>query len=217
MGFCATILSQICFGLASQFLVYVAIALAMILEGEIFLLVAGSLVHFGLLDFWPLVAAAILGTWLSDIIWYQIGSRWGEKFIRRFGKWFFITPERFLKMQKVIWESGSWFILISKFSYGLNHLFMITAGSVKYGFKKFLKYQLPISAIWAMAFVLLGKVFALSLNVVHKDIKIIGIGILILAGLLLLSERLISRKFFAKVNEKNETEEKQKEGVDRSL
>lgn len=208
MDFCAAILSQICLNFESQILIYSLIALAMILEGEIFLLVAGSLVHFDVLNLWPLLAAAILGTWLSDIFWYWIGARWGEKFILRYGRWFFITPERFLKMQKVIHQSGAWLILISKFSYGLNHLFMLTAGAVKLKLGEFLKYQLPVSALWAAIFIFLGKFFALSLEAVGKDIKIIGGGILVLAILILLSERLVSRKFFAEIKGKEETREK---------
>jgi len=208
METCAAILSHICLTFDSQILIYALIALAMLIEGEIFLLVAGSMVYFGLLDFGPLVLAAILGTWLSDIFWYEIGVRFGERFISRHGWWFFITPERFLKIKNVIQKRGFWMVFVSKFSYGLNHLFLLAAGASEFGFKRFLRYQMPVSALWALAFVFLGKMFAFGLDSVKHDIKLFGLGMLILILLVLLFERLFGKNFLKKFNGQNGIENK---------
>jgi len=198
METCFTLLSHICTTFESQLVIYVLIALAMILEGEIFLLVAGSLVHFGILAFWPLVLAAILGTWSSDILWYEIGRRYGEKIVQRFGRWFFLTPERFLKIKKVIILRGNWLILASKFSYGLNHTFMLAAGTVKFDFRQFLKYQFSVSILWVLAFISLGRFFASSLAAVEKDIKFVGLAMLGIIVVFWVLKKLFVRSFLRK-------------------
>lgn len=170
----------------------------MIIEGEIFLLVAGSLVHFGILDFWPLAVAAIIGTWLSDLFWYELGRRYGEKIVKRWGRWFLLTPERFLKIEELIIERGEWLILVSKFSYGLNHAFMLAAGTVKFNFKRFLKYQFSVSVLWVLAFVSLGRFFASSLATIEKDIKFVGLAMLGIVIVFWLVEKFFIRKFFRK-------------------
>ncbi len=198
METCAAILSSICLAFNSKLIIYFSIALVMLVEGEIFLLVAGSLVHFGVLDFWPLVLAGILGTWVSDLFWYEIGRRYGEKIVGRFGRWFFLTPARFLKIEKLILSHGTWLILVSKFSYGLNHTFMLAAGTVKFDFRRFLKYQFSISILWVLAFISLGRFFASSLAAIEKDIKIVSLIILVLAIVLVVIERLFIRNFLKK-------------------
>lgn len=198
MGTCAAILSSICLAFSSKLIIYFLIALLMIIEGEVFLLVAGSLIHFGVLDFWPLVLAATLGTWGSDLFWYEIGRRWGEKLVNRWGRWLLLTPARFSKIEELILERGEWLILISKFSYGLNHAFMLAAGTVKFDFKRFLKYQFSVSVLWVLAFVSLGRFFASSLATIEKDIKFVGLAMLGVIIIFWAIERFFIRKFFRK-------------------
>jgi len=196
MDFCAAILSQICLTFTGQFLIYTLIALAMLIEGEIFLLVAGSLVHLGLLDFWWLALAAILGTWTSDLVWYELGRRYGEKIVNCCGKWFLLTPERFLKIKEIISRRGIWLVLVSKFSYGLNHAFMMAAGTVRFSFRRFLKYQLVVSALWVFIFISLGRFFASGLATIEKDVRFVGLTMLGVVVVFWLIERFVIRGFF---------------------
>lgn len=193
MEICAAILYKICLTFNSQLFIYFLIGLAMIIEGEIFLLVAGSLVHFGLLDVWPLALTAVLGSWLSDILWYEAGKRWGEKFISRCGRWFFITPTRFVKIKLLINGRGFWLTLFSKFSYGLNHLFLAAVGAANLNFRRFLKYQLPVSALWALIFIFLGKFFSDGLMAARHDMKLLGWSMVGAIGAILLAERFLGR------------------------
>ncbi|KKS26060.1 MAG: DedA [Parcubacteria group bacterium GW2011_GWC2_42_6] len=195
MKTCAAILSYLCLSVGSQLLLYFLIVLAMVFEGEIFLLVAGSLVHLGVLKLVPLVIAAVLGTWLSDIFWYWLGWRWGETMANKYGRWFFLTPERFLKVKKLIAAKGVWLILATKFSYGLSHIFLLAAGATHFNFKKFIKYQIVISFGWALFFIFLGKIFAFSLMNIEKDLKVLGLGLLALVATFLFFEHFIQKIF----------------------
>ena len=198
MNTCAAILSQICLNFESQLLIYALIALVMILEGEIFLLVAGSLVALGFLKLIPLLIAAILGSWLSDIFWYWLGRRYGENLIKKYGRWFLITPERFFKIERIILSNGFPFIFLSKFFYGFYHLCILAAGAANFNFKKFLKFQMPVSFFWALLFVFLGKIFAFSLSIIEKDIKMLGLGIISFIILIITLEWIFRKTFLRK-------------------
>src|SRR4030042_1647703 len=63
------------------YLIYAGIFLLMIFLGEEFLLIIGALARFGIVDFWDAVFFALLGTFLGDILWYQLGRRYGEDFV----------------------------------------------------------------------------------------------------------------------------------------
>jgi membrane protein DedA with SNARE-associated domain len=195
MKTCAAILSYLCLSVGSQLLLYFLVALAMIFEGEIFLLVAGSLVYLGILKLVPLIIAAVLGTWLSDLFWYWLGWRYGEIVANKYGRWFFLTPARFQKVKKLIVAKGVWLILATKFSYGLSHIFLLAAGATRFNFKKFVKYQMIVSFGWAIFFIFLGKIFAFSLMNIEKDLKVLGLGLLALIVIFLFFEHFIQKIF----------------------
>ncbi len=198
---CAALISNLCsanVGVSGELIAYIVIAFAMIFEGEIFLLVAGSLVHLGVLDLWPTLVASFLGTIGSDIFWYSLGNKYGTKLIVKHGRWFFITPERFAKIERLIQKKGNWLILFSKFLYGLNHAFLAAAGAVKFSFERFIKVQIFASAFWVVLFILLGRFFASGLLIIKKDIRLVGGGMLVLIILFVLLERFLEKRFLRK-------------------
>lgn len=198
---CAALISGLCatnIWVSGELIAYIIIAFAMIFEGEIFLLVAGSLVHLDVLAFWPTLIASFLGTVASDIFWYSFGKKYGTKLLTKHGRWFFVTPERFIKIEQLIQKKGNWLIFLSKFLYGLNHAFLTTAGAVKFDFKRFVKIQIFASAFWVVLFVLLGKVFASSLSLVKKDVRLVGLGMLALVILIVLLEKFLKKRFLRK-------------------
>ena len=72
----------------NAFLVYFLLGLGMILEGEIFLMVAGSLVQLRILELKWVLAAVFSGALIGDFLWYWIGRRYGAglSFFGRFGR-----------------------------------------------------------------------------------------------------------------------------------
>src|SRR3990172_13372159 len=103
-----------------HYLIYAGIFLLMIFLGEELLLIVGALARFGFVDYWDAVFFALLGTFLGDILWYQLGRRYGENFVAKHGKWFFMNPARFAMLRQLITKNGGLFIFVSKFMYNLN-------------------------------------------------------------------------------------------------
>ncbi|PJE60062.1 MAG: hypothetical protein COU85_00235 [Candidatus Portnoybacteria bacterium CG10_big_fil_rev_8_21_14_0_10_44_7] len=200
MQTCTALLAHLCLSIGSggQVAAYFLIALGMVFEGEIFLLVAGSLTFFQILYLPWVLLAALLGTFAGDVFWYKLGRRYGRGLIQKYGRWFLIPSQRFAKMEKMVLEHGPWLIFLTKFLYGLNHAFLVAAGAIKFGFKKFLRYQLPASAFWMFVFVFLGHFFASSLAALKKDIHFFGLSLLGLIVLILILERAFGKKFISR-------------------
>ena len=162
-------------------------------------MIIGALARFGIVDFWDAVFFALLGTFLGDILWYQLGRRYGEDFVSKYGRWFFITPSRFETLKKLIVKNGGLFIFISKFMYNLNHISIVAAGTVRFNFRKFLKFQVFVSIGWVMAFISLGYFFAHNLAALQHDVKVFAILMVLVFGGFILLEKFIEKLIESKV------------------
>jgi len=165
----------------------------MIFFGEEALLIIGALAHFGVVDFWDAFFFALLGTIAGDIFWFKLGERYGEDFILKYGHWFFITPERFKKLEGLINKNSGIFVFLSKFMYNLNHISLVAAGATKFPFKKFIKLQMPISFIWALSFMALGHAFAYNLGKLKHDVTLFTILVLAVFVSFILLEKFIEK------------------------
>lgn len=174
-------------------IVYAGIFLLMFFLGEEVLLVIGALSRLHLLNFWTAYLAAFLGTVGGDIFWYKIGERYGEQFVSKYGDWFFMTSKRFKKLELIINKKNGLFIFATKFMYGINHISEVAAGAVRFGFKKYLKRQIIVSAIWSFGFVSLGYFFADNLKRLKHDVALFIFVLLGVFVLLILLDRAIEK------------------------
>lgn len=184
------------------YIVYAVIFLLMIFFGEEVLLIVGALTHFGFIDFWDAFFFALLGTIAGDILWFKIGEKYGEDFILKYGNWFFITHERFRKLEKLINKNKGIFIFLSKFMYNLNHISLVAAGAIRFPFKKFIRIQVFISFVWVLAFMSLGHAFAYNLAKLKHDVVLFtAIVLAVFVAFILIEkfiEKMIERRVFGK-------------------
>ena len=64
------------------------------LPGETILLASGVLVQQGHLDLGDAIVSGILGAVIGDQIGYWVGREGGRRFVLRWGRYVFISPER---------------------------------------------------------------------------------------------------------------------------
>lgn len=182
-----------------HYLIYGAIFFLMIFLGEELLLIVGALTRLGYIDFWDAFFMAFLGTLAGDIFWYKIGLKYGEQFISRYGCWFFMTEKRFKKLKEIITKNGGFFIFFSKFMYSMNHISEVAAGAVKFNFRKYLRVQILVSAVWSFAFISLGYFFAHNLAALKHDVTLFTIVLLLIFTAFILLDRFIEKLLEKKV------------------
>ncbi len=176
-----------------HFIFHSILFMSMIFLGEEALLVFGAFSRLGYVHFWDAFLIALAGVFVGDMFWFTVGEKYGEEFVKKYGKWLFITPLRFHKLKQKIKKSGGIFIFISKFIYNMNHVSLIAAGAVKFDFANFVRWQIPTSVVWTLSFLGLGYFFADNLAVVKHDVKVATIFLAVVVILFLFIDKIISK------------------------
>lgn len=140
---------------------------AMVFEGESFLIIAGVLIHLGALSIWEVLAVAILGVAVGDMLWYFIGTllrkiKRAEPLIR----WFESIISRLLPDFK---EKPFTSLILAKYIYGTNHATLILSGVIGMNIWLFIKAEIVASLIWIAVFLAAGYFFgSVALLISHK-------------------------------------------------
>ncbi|MDP3958230.1 MAG: VTT domain-containing protein [bacterium] len=139
---------------------YAVLFVAMVIEGETFLIVSAVLAHLGALSL-PLVAAiALVGVLIGDVLWYFLGAA-----LKREGLPVFVL--RLLSMAETVVrrlfprfeERPILSLSLAKFVYGTNHATLIFAGYIRMHFPLFMKAEVIASVIWVAVFAAAGYLF----------------------------------------------------------
>ena len=131
---------------------YFAILVGTFFEGESILLLAAYAVHQHLLNFWWVIAAAMLGGLFGDQLYYQIGARYGDQFIQK-------RPELSKKFQKashLIQRYPALIILLMRFAWGFRTVIPISFGIRHYSLWRYILTNIIACFIWAMLVVSIG-------------------------------------------------------------
>lgn len=102
------------------------------------------------------IAAGTFGSWLGSAITYWV-ARWvGRPVILRWGKYFFIPPEKLARAERFMhrYEGGG--IFFARLLPVIRHLISIPAGIIRMGFLKFSILTTIGAAIWCAVLAWLG-------------------------------------------------------------
>jgi membrane protein DedA with SNARE-associated domain len=174
---------------------YPLIALFMAIESSIFPLPSEVVIppaaHLaytsGKLSMTGIVIAGAIGSWVGAALMYWVARLAGRPFILRYGKYFFITPEKVHGVEVWAKQFGAWGIFIARFLPVVRHLIGIPAGVVKMDFKFYSLSTLAGSAIWCGILCYLGVKMGQDESLLAGDVKRIGLwvgAILIALGLI---------------------------------
>lgn len=175
-----------------HYLIYFVIMTIGFFEGPFLSMLCGVILAAGYLFFWPTYLALMAGDLLGDILWYFIGFRYGEKFVKKFGKYFEITDEHITKIKNVFHKRKYPILLFSKTTNGLGFALAIlfTAGMSKIPFPKYMATNVIGQFIWSGSLIAIGFFFGdlyLKINSLGGRIIIV----LLFALVVFLASRLI--------------------------
>jgi membrane-associated protein len=187
------------FIIANPVLTYAAIFFGMFIEGEGIILLSSVFAWQGHLSWLYLGIAVITGVIAGDIVWYWLGRTLKGT---AFGNW---LDNRYEKQggwikDNVVANYGK-YAIFAKFMYFTTHPTVFLVGWHELEFKKFLKITVFAGVLWALAVMLAGYFFGLTIELIgfKKIMKRIEIFVLILFGLLFVAERLLQKKFIKKM------------------
>lgn len=179
---------------------YVILFFAMIVEGEILLIVAGMLARLKALDLGDVLWISFAGVMIGDVLWYGLGiltarsgrfaylANYAEKSVYKFLPNFRERPFRS--------------ILLSKFIYGANHATLILSGIMRVKFSVFVKAEAYASFVWVAVYAVAGFMFGhAALAMTHKALRFVLITAVFVIGFVLL------QRWASKYYEQRELEE----------
>lgn len=119
---------------------YLLLFMGIVIEGPILMVASGFLVLSGFFGLVPAFLVILAGDLLGDVIWYYIGYFFAEPFLRKYGKFFKISPELFEKAKKLFHENHTKILLISKITIGVGMALatLMAAGASHVPFKKYM-------------------------------------------------------------------------------
>ncbi len=164
---------------------YFILFIAMVFEGEVFLIIAGMLAQLQAFDIGDVFWISLSGVLVGDGLWYYLGSELKNK---GFAKNLVAKAERsviyFLPRFR---EKPFKSIFLSKFIYGANHATLVMSGVFKVPFMLFAKAELLASVVWVAVFLTAGHFFGLAaIWVTHKATRFaLIIGLFVVAFILL--------------------------------
>jgi membrane protein DedA with SNARE-associated domain len=152
------------------------------LEGETFVIFAGSFAAQGLIDPVLLLLSAWLGSFSGDQVYFFIGRRFGGQLLRRYPHWRHSVDTALAFLRR--YSTG--FILTFRFTYGIRNFSSFAMGMSGLAWMRFLKLNFLAAGIWALTFVgagyLLGQMFGKALAGFADSFGIIMLGIFAAVG-----------------------------------
>jgi membrane protein DedA with SNARE-associated domain len=185
---------------------YLAIAVILGVEsfgvpapGQTIMVAASIYAGAGQMNIFAVAAVSFAAAVLGDNIGYWIGVRGGRKAVHRFGRYVFITPERFARAEKFFARRGNRIVVIARFIDGLRQLNGVIAGITAMPWRTFLLYNAIGAALWVgfwttVAF-LLGNHLVTVFETVHRyQWQAIAFGAAGIAAYIILHVRIVRRR-----------------------
>ncbi len=159
---------------------YLGIFLLMTLESsfvpfpsEVVLIPAGYLAHQGDMNAVMACVAGIAGSLVGAGINYYLSYTFGRSFILRYGKYFLLSEEKFLTLEKMFLQHGAFATFVGRLIFGIRQWISIPAGLAKMPFGKFSVLTSAGAGIWVIILVSLGYVLGESAEA-GRVAKVVG-------------------------------------------
>jgi membrane protein DedA with SNARE-associated domain len=135
-----------------------------VLEGEMGLVMAGTMSHTGDMNIYMAIFIAGTGGFVGDQIYFYIG-RFNRKFIHQKMK----KQRRKIALATILLQKYGWAIIfVQRYMYGMRTIIPMTIGTTKYSAKMFALINLISAYIWASITIILAYIFGdLIIEVLH--------------------------------------------------
>jgi membrane protein DedA with SNARE-associated domain/rhodanese-related sulfurtransferase len=163
------------------------------------LLLAGSAIASGLISFWYVLAAAVLGALIGDCVWFTVGRIYGRRVLNA-------LAQLSLSVDTSVRRAGAWFerfgapiLSVSKFVPGLALITPPLMGSTRIDPRIFVAWDLTGVVAWATFWVLGGALFEKELGMLLSSVRAHGgtlVDVLVIVSIAYFVYRWIQRRRF---------------------
>ncbi|MFJ3824481.1 DedA family protein [Streptomyces nodosus] len=165
--------------------------------GETILIAAGIYAGAGRLNIVTVAVLAFVAAAVGDNIGYLIGRSGGRPFVHRWGRYVFLTPERFRTAEEFFTRHGGKVVTVARFVEGLRQVNGLIAGTSGMPWPRFLAFNALGAALWVAFWVTLAYLAGTHVTALYGVISryqlyaLIALGVLVAA---LIARRLLRRR-----------------------
>lgn len=186
---------------------YLGIVLLMALESsffpfpsEVVIPPAGFLASKGQMNIFLIILSGIFGSILGALVNYYIAYRYGRVLLIKYGKYFFISENKFKKIESFFVNHGEISTFVGRLLPGVRQYISFPAGLAKMNIVKFIIYTALGSGIWVVILAYVGYFIGNNLELIRAQLK--NITLLIIPFLILIIVLYIFLKKRGKDSEK---------------
>jgi membrane protein DedA with SNARE-associated domain len=139
--------------------------------GETILIAASVYAGAGRLNVVVVGLIGFLAAILGDNVGYAIGRYGGRTLVLRYGRYVFLTEERFEKAERWFVAHGGKVVTIARFVEGLRQANGIIAGVTEMPWRKFVACNALGAALWVGVWTTVGYVSGSHLDTVYRTIS----------------------------------------------
>jgi len=171
---------------------YLGIFIMMFLESsffpfpsEIAMIPAGYLASKGDMNLIVAIVVGTLGSLLGALFNYYLAKKYGRVGVLKFGKYFFFTEEKLVKMETFFVKHGSFSTFVSRLIPGVRQLVSLPAGLSKMPLGKFSLYTTLGAGLWVVVLVFLGYFIGSNEAIINEylhQIVMITLGLIVIAS-----------------------------------
>jgi membrane protein DedA with SNARE-associated domain len=156
-----------------------------VIPSEVILLFSGYMAYLGRLDFFLVGIIGTLGGLVGSLISYYIGYYGGIPFIKKYGKYFFVSAKDLKRAERWFGKYGSLTVCFSRLIPLVRTFISIPAGIGKMKIKKFISYTFLGSVIWSYFISYIGFSLGPNWDILINYIKSFEVLIIIVVLFLL--------------------------------
>lgn len=126
------------------------------LPSELVMIPAGYLVYKGEMNCLWVIASGTLGSIVGALANYYLAKFVGRKFVQTYGRYFFVSPEKFSQVEQFFHRHGSFSTFSGRLIPVVRHLISLVAGLALVRMRPFILYTGVGAGIWVSILTALG-------------------------------------------------------------
>lgn len=165
--------------------------------GETILIAAGIYAGAGRLNIATVTMIAFVAAVAGDNVGYLIGRWGGRALVHRWGRYVFLTAERFHRAEVFFTRHGGKIVTVARFVEGLRQANGIIAGTSGMRWRRFLVFNALGAALWVGLWATLAYLAGTHITTLYEEISRYQLYLLIALGVLaaaLVGRHLLRRR-----------------------
>lgn len=164
------------------------------LPSELIMIPAGIASSQGVMNIYLVILFGIVGNVSGAIFSYYVAASLGRRVLFKFGKYFFLKPERIIKMENFFNSHGKISVFIGRLVPGVRHFISISAGVVKMDFRLFCFYTSLGASFWVIILTLLGHFIGANQELIKEYLHILVIAAIVFCVILIAIYTIIHKR-----------------------